>query len=152
MLLEKYRYVYKDFDWEQLMHKHAQPAGRAVGFFNSRSSAKAVKYYLPIIEEMTEKPKEVKIKRTSAAKMKRNRLLRKAASDAHGQGAMHALKGSCQAADGEAVAIEIKTILKQAYQSPLYKEDDEFRGSVHYRERRCYITYVQYPVPKSWYF
>ena len=139
-----------------LPHKHdmkkmQQPAGRAVGFFNSYQSRKAVKYYLPLIEQCTEMPAEVKVKTTSAAKLKRNKRWRKIATDAHLNGERHVIKGRCAGCDGEGVAIEIKQILNQAYQSPLYKEEDEFRGSVHYIEGRGIVTYVKYPVPKNWF-
>jgi hypothetical protein len=131
------------------MKKLQMHSGRAIGFFNTRASPKAIKFYLPMIERMIGVPKGVKIKNTSAAKLKRNKHWRKLATEAQRSGEGRVLKGCCLGATHLKVAIEIKDVLNQAFLSPLYSDGEydlkAFRGSVYYAEKGQMITYVRYP-------
>lgn len=118
--------------------------GEAYGFFYCDTGKEAIERELPTIRELAQTPSEIEIKLIDDIKgfskgIKDDEELRNLSQEALKSGINYVLHAKCPNATNERTASEVGDILNQAYQSPLYKKDEEFRGDVVYKEKGRYL-------------
>ncbi|VVC00814.1 Uncharacterised protein [uncultured archaeon] len=141
--------------------------GTAYAFFNCDAGKKAIRELLPAIREMQKVPPAVETILTTPRKIDANgnlplkKLLKshvfyqwkvkfKAADGTvfesetariwYPAGMQFALKAVYPGATNEAAAGELTAILNQAYQSPLFKDKEEFTGDTFYEKNGIYVS------------
>jgi hypothetical protein len=122
------------------MKKEVENYGRAYAFFDCRASKIQIEAELPTIREYIKTPSKLELFLTEGVEnLNGNKKLMVIAQEAKDSGMKYVLEAKYGGAKNKKTADEVASILNQAYQSPLYADKEEFRGSVVYQDRKKYI-------------
>ncbi|MBI2663611.1 hypothetical protein HYX15_03735 [Candidatus Woesearchaeota archaeon] len=114
--------------------------GEAYGFFDCRATKEAIEAELPTIRRLVETPSGLELSLTEGMdNVRGDSKLVSLAREAGESGIKYMLKANYPDADNNTTADELAGILNQAYQSPLYKKGEEFKGTIVYEEKGDYI-------------
>lgn len=117
------------------------PVGEAYAFFNCTASKDEIERKIPTIRNLTKTPNELELYLTEGTdSLKGNTELRQIAGEAREAGIKYVMKANYPTGTNRQTADELSGILNQAYQSPLFKEGEEFRGSIFYKEKGNYLS------------
>jgi len=122
-----------------------QDRGEAYAFFDCSASLEQITEEIPIITKMVQTPKRLELCLAEKAlptigKSKLNRELASIAVDAYRANLKYVLLAISPANLTNAqTADELSAILNQAYQSPLYRDNEQFRGRIVYEEDGFYV-------------
>ena len=140
--------------------------GIAYGFFDCKASKEEIEAELPTIRDLTETPSKLELTlmegidglkgdsklRAAYEKAKSNIIFSSSMSfleriekrqEIEGSNLRYIIKATSPNETGKRTADELTGILSQAYQSPLYEEEEYFRGSVFYEENGEYVSREQ---------
>ena len=125
-----------------------QKTGKAYAFFDCKASKAHIEATLPDIRDAVQTPGELELSLTEgmdeligfrgALRLTDPRLsqIAKQAKEANMGYVMQAFYPN---ATNRKTADELSAILNQAYQSPLYSRDEQFRGEIVYEENGEYV-------------
>jgi len=114
--------------------------GKAYGFFDCTASKKEIEAELPAIRELAQIPSQLELSLTEGMdNLKGDSDLMSLAQEAKKEGIKYVLEATYSGATNKETADEVAAILNQAYQTPLYKEGESFKGEIVYREGDQYI-------------
>jgi len=113
--------------------------GRAYGFFYCSASKAEIQSELPNIRELVKTPSKLELSLTDGVdNLKGDSKLMALAQKAKKGGINYVLEATYSNASNKQAADEVAGILNQAYQSPLYKDKEQFRGGVVYKPNSKY--------------
>ncbi len=113
--------------------------GKAYGFFDCRASKEEIEAELPRIRELSKTPSELELSLIEDMdNLKGDEELMSIARDATYQGIRWVLETMYPGVTNKEAADETVSILNQAYQTPLYEDEESFRGAVVYKEKDRY--------------
>ena len=115
-------------------------SGRAYAFFNCQTPKHIIKKFLPTIRKMQNVPPLVEIFLYDGPGKLRDKVAAELVKDANASGIRYAMKAIYPGASNFAAAEELKAIVNQSYQSPLFEEGEPFRGQIFYNENGCSIA------------
>ena len=115
--------------------------GEAYAFFNCEASRPEIEREIVDIRRVIGTPNQLELTLTEGINQKsfKHPELREIAHDAKDAGIRYSLRGRYQNASNKQTADEVASVLNQAYQSPLYKDKEEFRGGIFYDENGSYV-------------
>ena len=109
--------------------------GKAYGFFDCSASKQEIEKTLPSIREAVATPAKLELSLIEDVEnLKGPNKLTSIAQEAKESGLKYVLEASYIGATNRQTADELSAVLNQAYQSPLYKNKEEFRGAIVYKE------------------
>lgn len=128
--------------------------GEAYGFFDCSATKEAIEVELPTIRRLVRTPSELELSliegmdniqvnvgsvfevfREDSRRSKLISLIEQAKQS----GMRYVLGATNPVMDNISVADELAGILNQAYQSPLYKEEERFSGAIIYERNGVYV-------------
>ena len=114
--------------------------GKAYGFFYCNASKEAIKSELPTIRKLVKTPSKLELSLTEGIdNIKGDSKLMALAQEAKQDGINYVLEATYSNASNKQAADEVAGIINQAYQSPLYKDKEQFKGAVVYENKGDYI-------------
>lgn len=113
--------------------------GRSFGFFDCRASKEEIGGELPYIRELVRTPPRMGLSLMRADEFRADGELREWRNRALEAGIKFVIVVECPDATNLQSANELSAILNQAYQSPLYQDGEEFRGTIVYEEGGRYV-------------
>lgn len=114
--------------------------GKAYGFFYCNASKSAIESELPAIRKMVKTPSKLELSLTEGMdNLKGDSKLMALAQEAKQDGINYVLEATYSNASNKQAADEVAGILNQAYQSPLYKNKEQFKGAVVYEDKGEYV-------------
>ena len=116
--------------------------GRAYGFFDCKASKGEVEAELPTLRDAAQTPSGLELSLIEGVdRLRGDPDLMRLAQEAKRQGNRLVLEAEYPNATNSKAADELKDILVQAYQSPLFKPEasEPFRGGIVYRENGKYV-------------
>ncbi len=117
------------------------PLGQAYCFFDCKASKEEIEREIPTIRNLTQTANELELQlREGADTIKGDSQLLEIGREAKDAGLKYVIQASYPNSTNRQTADEVAGILNQAYQSPLYKKGEPFRGGVFYRENGQYIS------------
>nr|MBI4156990.1 hypothetical protein [Candidatus Woesearchaeota archaeon] len=137
--------------------------GKAYGFFDCRASKQEIEVELPFIRDLIQTPSKLElILMEGVDRLKGNPELMAAYEKAKSRIVFpssmsipdrfkkiqeigdselrYVIQATLPDETGKRTADELTEILNQAYQSPLYKEGEYFRGAISYEENGKYVS------------
>lgn len=119
--------------------KSAQ-VGKAYAFFDCKASKEGIEAILPDIRESVKIPRELELSlMEDFSQLKGDLEILDIARDAKEAGIRYAMQAKYPNATNKKTADELSAILNQAYQSPLYQENEQFRGWILYKDKGQYV-------------
>jgi len=123
------------------MEKEVQRYGKAYAFFDCNASKEQIQAELPAIRKSVETPSELEFSLIEGAEnLKGDERIMAIAQEAKDSGIKYVLEAEYEGATNKQTADEVASVLNQAYQSPLYSDKEDFRGSVIYEDMGNYIS------------
>lgn len=117
--------------------------GKAYAFFYCEAPKREIEETLPTIRECVQTPSELELQLLEIAKELQiypsEPKLTQIIEEAKNSGMRYFLEAKYLGATNEKTADELSAILNQAYQSPLYQEEEPFRGAIAYEDKGEYI-------------
>jgi len=114
--------------------------GKAYGFFYCNASKEAIESELPTIRKLVKTPSKLELSLTEGMdNLKGTSKLTALAQEAKQDGINYILEATYSDASNKQTADEVANILNQTYQSPLYKDKEQFRGAVVYENKGEYV-------------
>ena len=132
------------------MEKRSQNYGEAYAFFYCGASKEAIEAELPKIRECVRTPSNLELSLTEGvmkfvgtriltSTLKNKSQLIAIAKEAKEGGMRYVLEAKYEGATNKQAADEVASVINQAYQSPLYADKEEFRGSIVYQDMGKYV-------------
>ncbi len=122
---------------EDYLARKSAKVGKAYAFFDCDASKGTIEKELPFIRDAVQTPSELElslIEGTNALiKDPRFQFLQRI------RGRKYSIEATYPNATNKQTADELAPILNQAYQSPLYKEEEQFRGEIVYEKNGEYV-------------
>lgn len=116
--------------------KKEDPVGRAYGFFYCNASQPTVERELPKIRKLVKAPSPLELSLTGTKDLKPgDPRLDALAQEADRAGITYSLKATYPGQPNKTAADEAAAVLNQAYQTPLYKPNEPFKGEIVYQEK-----------------
>lgn len=114
--------------------------GEAYAFFNCRASKPKIEREIGDIRQVINTPNQLELSLTEGINPEsfNDAELRGIAQDAKDAGIRYSMKARYRGASNKQTADEVSSVLNQAYQSPLYRDKEEFRGGIFYEENGRY--------------
>ena len=117
-----------------------EQTGKAYGFFYCNASKKNIKALLPKIRTAAKTPSKLELSLTEGVdNLTVDAELTVLAKEAKQEGMNYVLEATYHGATHKNTADELSAVLNQAYQSPLYKKGEHFRGGIVYQEKGKYV-------------
>lgn len=114
--------------------------GEAYGFFYCNASKQEIENELPTIRKLVKTPSQLELSLIEGMdNVRGDKRLNALAQEAKGNGINYVLKATQANGTNGETADEVSAILNQAYQSPLYKDKEPFRGAIVYQEKGKYV-------------
>ncbi|MBS3172358.1 hypothetical protein J4438_02150 [Candidatus Woesearchaeota archaeon] len=114
--------------------------GKAYGFFYCGASKQEIEAKLPAIRKLVNTPSQLELTLIEGMdNVRGDEKLTTLAQEAKQDGINYLLQATYPNGTNRQAANEVADILNQAYQSPLYKTNAEFCGSVVYDEKGDYV-------------
>jgi len=118
----------------------AKKVGKEYGFFYCNASKQEIETELPTIREMVRTPSQLELSLIeSMDNMGGDERLTALAQEAKQDGINYILQAIYPNGTNRGTADEVASILNQAYQSPLYKAKEPFKGAIVYEENGEYV-------------
>jgi len=122
------------------MANQAKKQGEAYAFFYCKASKQEIEKELPHIKDAVKTPNQLELSLTEINPDGfKHQELKEIVHDAKKAGMNYSMKASYKGFDNKQTADELAGILNQAYQSPLYKDKEEFRGGIFCEENGHYL-------------
>ena len=122
-----------------MAHKKELDVGRAYGFFDCNASKQEIETELPTIRELVKTPSQLELSLIEGMdNIKGNKRLTALAQEAKQDGINYMLQATYPNGTNRDTADEVASVLNQAYQSPLYKAKEPFKGAIVYEKRPWY--------------
>lgn len=118
------------------------PVGEAYAFFDCSASKDDIEREMPKIRELTQTPNELELYLDGTDSLNGDNELGDIAREARESGLKYVMKANYPTATNSQTANELVGILNNAYR-PLFREGEEFRGSVFYKEKGEYVSVDQ---------
>jgi hypothetical protein len=116
--------------------------GKAYAFFDCNASKKEIETELPTIRELVKTPSKLELFLAEGVEnlnygedVKLKEIVNRAKND----GMKYVMEAKYAGATNKQTADEVAGILNQAYQSPLYKDKEQFSGEIVYENKGKYI-------------
>lgn len=117
------------------------PVGEAYAFFDCRASKGEIEREIPLIRKLTRTANELELCLMEGTdSLKGDMELRQIADEAQDEGIRYVMRAQYPTETNRQTADALAGVLNQAYQSPLFREGEEFRGSVLYKEKGKYVS------------
>lgn len=117
------------------------PVGEAYAFFNCSASRDEMGREIPKIRSLAQTPSELEIYLTEGKDSLNGDVeLRQIADEAREKGIRYVMRANYPNGTNAQTADELAGILNQAYQSPLFKEDEQFVGKIFYKQGNQYVS------------
>lgn len=117
--------------------------GKAYAFFYCEAPKREIEETLPTIREFVQTPSELELHLLEITQDPQvypgKPQLSQIVAEAKLSGMRYFMEAKYPGATNEKTADELAAILNQAYQSPLYQEEEPFRGAVVYEDKGEYI-------------
>jgi len=113
--------------------------GEAYAFFDCEASKEDIEKEIPLIRRVAQIPNELELRLIDEISLDRDEELRQIADEARDTGMKYIMSANYPNATNLKTADELGAVLNQAYQSPLFKPGDEFRGGIFYKEKGRYV-------------
>ena len=114
--------------------------GRSYGFFDCRASKEAIKSELPIIRKLTQTPLALELSLIEGpGRLSGDPDLMSIAKEQNQSGIRYVMGAGLPNASNKKMSEELSGVLNQAYQSPLYHEDEPFRGKIIFEKNGKYV-------------
>lgn len=118
----------------------SQSAGIAYGFFQCQAKKEEIETLLPTICKAVKTPSTLELSLTEGMdNIKGDNRLTALAQEAKQDGINYMLQATYSNRSNKESADELSAIINQAYQSPLYQENEPFSGAIVYEEAGEYI-------------
>ena len=110
--------------------------GEAYAFFNCQASKPEIEREIGDIRQVIKTPNQLELSLTEGITPEsfNDAELREIAQDAKDAGIRYSMKARYRSESNSQTADEVANVLNQAYQSPLYRDKEEFRGGIFYEE------------------
>ena len=114
--------------------------GRAYAFFGCKESKEDVERELPTARICAKVPSTLELSLIDGAdKLKGDTQLLEIARMAHAAGLRYVLEGTNAKATNHQTAVDLDSVLNQAYHSPLYTDRELFRREIVYEDGGKYL-------------
>lgn len=116
--------------------------GKAYAFFNCNASKREIEAELPEIRNCVKTPSKLELFLTEGVEnlnCKEDVKLKEVIDYAKKDGMRYAMEAKYAGATNKQTADELASILNQAYQSPLYKDKEQFSGGIVYENKEKYV-------------
>jgi hypothetical protein len=118
--------------------------GKAYGFFDCRASKEEIETELPAIRESTKVPAELRLSLYEGMDgfmndIKDDPELVDLTKRAETAGMRYVLDATLPCAGNETTADEVAAVLIQVYQTPFFRNREEFRGEIAYKQDGKYL-------------
>ena len=114
--------------------------GKAYGFFDCRYSREAIEKEVPVIRESVNTPSELELSLIEGVdNLTGGQTLRPIIRDAQEAGMRYVFEATYPGASNRTTADELAVILNQAYNTPLYVQDEPFSAGIVYEENGQYL-------------
>ncbi len=114
--------------------------GRAYGFFYCGASKQEIEIELPTIRELVKIPSQLELSLIEGMdNVKGDKRLTALAQEAKQDGINYMLQATYLNGTNKQTADEVASVLKQAYQSPLYEANAPFKGAIVHEEKGKYV-------------
>jgi hypothetical protein len=114
--------------------------GKAYGFFHCDASKEAIESELPAIRKLVKTPSKLELSLTEGMdNLKGDSKLKALAQEAKQDGINYVLEATYSNASNKQAADEVAGIINQAYQLPLYKKGEQFKGGIAYEDKGNYV-------------
>lgn len=118
----------------------AKQIGKAYGFFYCDASKQEIETELHTIRELVRTPSQLELSLIEGMdNIEGDKRLTALAQEAKQDGINYMLQATYPNGTNKDTADEVAGILNQAYQSPLYKTKEPFKGAIVYEEKSEYI-------------
>ncbi|MFA6530571.1 MAG: hypothetical protein WCT31_02485 [Candidatus Micrarchaeia archaeon] len=117
-----------------------QKIGKAIAFFDCRASKKRIEGELSTIREFAQVPPMVELRLYKGPEKVTEKGMKGLAASAKEDDIRYAMVAMFPGRGNEAAANELAAVLNQAYQSPLYREGEPFKGYIFYRTRNGFVN------------
>lgn len=115
-------------------------AGKAYAFFDCGASKKDIETELPTIRRLAQTPDILGLSLMEGMdKLQGEPELLSIAEEASKAGIRYVMEATYRNATNRETADELSVVLNQAYQTPLYQRQEQFRGEIVYKERGRYV-------------
>lgn len=115
--------------------------GEAYAFFNCSASRYRIEREIPKIRSLAQTTSELELYLTEETdSLKEDTELRQIADEAREKGIKYVMRANYPNGTNAQTADELAGILNQAYQSPLFKEDEQFVGKIFYKQGNQYVS------------
>jgi len=108
--------------------------GEAYAFFDCNAPIEKIRAELPFIRDAVQTPKRLELALADAMFVVGDPELLEITREAKEANMKYVMKANYPNATNKKTADELASILYQAYQSPLYNKNEEFRGEILYRQ------------------
>ncbi|MBI4440817.1 hypothetical protein HY639_01490 [Candidatus Woesearchaeota archaeon] len=116
--------------------------GKAYGFFMCNADKETVANELPDLRRITQAPSALELSlMDDFSHIKADNLLKPLIHQARDNGMCYCLEATLPGSSNRVAAKELNDMLGNIYNSPLYKEGDEFSGAIVYEENGKYVFY-----------
>lgn len=116
------------------------PVGEAYAFFDCSASREEIQREIPKIRSAVNTPSELELYLMNKQDVVSGNVeLRQLFHEAREAGLKYVMKAQYPTATNSQTADELAAVLNQAYQSPLFKEGEQFRGAIFYKEKDRYV-------------
>lgn len=124
-----------------MVNQTKNQVGEAYAFFNCRASKPEIEREIVDIRRVIGTPNQLELTLTEGINPEsfKHPELRSIAQDAKDAGIRYSLQGRYQNVSNKQTADEVASVLNQAYQSPLYRDKEEFRGGIFFDENGSYV-------------
>jgi hypothetical protein len=123
-----------------MTNKKEGSIGRAYGFFYCNASKQEIETELPTIRDLVRTPSHLELSLIEGMdNLKGDQRLTTLAQEAKQDRINYVLEATYPGGNNKNTADEVAAILNQAYQSPLYKAKEPFKGAIVYEENGEYI-------------
>jgi len=114
--------------------------GKAYAFFDCNASKTHINATLPDIRDAVQTPSNLELSLMKYFdNLKGDSEILNIAREAKEAGIRYAMEAKYPNATNQKTADELSAILNQAYQSPLYQENEQFRGWIFYEKNGQYV-------------
>jgi len=122
------------------MKKEIKNVGKAYGFFYCGASKEAIQAKLPTIRAIVRTSDKLELSLIEGMdNIKGDKRLTTLAQEAKQDGLNYMLQATYPNGTNKDAADEVSSILNQAYQSPLYRTKEPFKGAIVYEEKGEYL-------------
>lgn len=117
------------------------PVGQAYAFFDCTTSKREIEGEIPTIRDLTQVPNELELHLTEGTTSFREEgELKQLMGEAREAGMRYVMKAQYPTATNRQAADELAAVLNQAYQSPLFRKGEPFRGAIFYNDQNRYVA------------